>query len=75
MSSTIITSLCSCGNWQDNKGSDKECSCGKMVYEEGDIFGDVEPEYKALETITLDLNKVIPFLKANSNIENFKPEN
>lgn len=70
MSNIILASLCSCGQWQDNQGEDAECKCGKMVYEDGDIFGDIEPQYKAVETITLDLNRVIPFLKKN-NIENF----
>ena len=70
MSKTIIASQCSCGRWQDNKGQDKECSCGKMVYEDGDIFGDIEPKYKAVETVVFDLNKVVPFLKEHG-IEKF----
>ncbi len=69
MSNWIVASQCKCGHWQDTSG-DKECICGKMVYEDGDVFGDISPEYKAVETTTIDLNKVIPFLKENG-IENF----
>lgn len=71
MSHTIIADQCSCGRWNTDDGSQfHECSCGKKVYGVGDIFADSEPEYRAVETLSLDINKVIPFLKENG-IENF----
>jgi hypothetical protein len=73
MSSSVIVYKCSCESWLNTDYGD-ECSCGKRVFSKGDIFSEVEPEYTAVEEVHLDFNKVISFLKANGNIEDFKPD-
>jgi len=63
MSSAIVVSHCQCGRWLDTRGDDRECDCGKFVFEAGNVFGDISPECKATETFLIDLNKVMPVLK------------